>query len=128
MNRLRREEGAATIEFALIVPLFLMLMVALVEFGQMYNTYNGLQAAAREGARLGSIAGQTTADVQTRVLDALDGVYLEDGAATVTPAVCSSGSDTVTVSVSAPVGISIPFYSGTDSWNLTGVGTFRCEE
>ena len=127
MYRLRNEDGAATIEFALIAPLLLMLVVAVMEFGQMYNTYQGLQAAAREGARLGSIDGQTTGNVSARVNAALAGVVMSDGAATVTPAVCSDTSETVTVTVSAPVSIDIPFYDGDDAWDISAAGTFRCE-
>jgi len=39
------------VEFALVLPLLLILVVGIVEFGRAYNTKISLQAAAREGAR-----------------------------------------------------------------------------
>ncbi len=39
------------VEFAIILPLLLMLLMGIIEFGRAYNTQISIQAAAREGAR-----------------------------------------------------------------------------
>jgi Flp pilus assembly protein TadG len=39
------------VEFALVLPLLLVLVLGIVEFGRAYNTKISLQAASREGAR-----------------------------------------------------------------------------
>lgn len=44
--------GQALVEFALIIPVFLVLMVALFDFGRAVFAYNTLTNAAREGARM----------------------------------------------------------------------------
>ena len=124
------EDGAATIEFALVVPLLIMLIVAVVELGFMFNAYQGLQAAAREGARLASIQGQTAATVTARVDSALNGVALEGSrSVSITPTtLCDSdATQSVAVAVTAPASINIPFYGGLGTISLTGRGNFRCE-
>jgi Flp pilus assembly protein TadG len=47
----RRDCGAIIVEFALIVPILVILLVGIIEFGRAYNTQIALQGAAREGAR-----------------------------------------------------------------------------
>lgn len=47
----RRRKGQALVEFALIVPIFLLLVLGVFEFGRAWNVYQTLSEAAREGAR-----------------------------------------------------------------------------
>lgn len=46
-----RDHGAAAVEFALVVPLLLLLVFGTVEFGRAYNAQITLQHAVREGVR-----------------------------------------------------------------------------
>jgi Flp pilus assembly protein TadG len=50
-----RDRGAAAVEFALIVPLLLLLVVGIIEFGRTYNTQITLSQAARESVRVMAI-------------------------------------------------------------------------
>ena len=50
-SKLRREEGAAAVEFALIVGLLAILVFGLLEYGLAFWQVQNLRAAAREGAR-----------------------------------------------------------------------------
>jgi len=47
----RREAGQAVVELALAMPVLLLLVTAILQFGSMYNTYEALTDAARGGAR-----------------------------------------------------------------------------
>jgi Flp pilus assembly protein TadG len=47
----RNERGAAAVELALVLPLVLLLVCGIVDFGRMLNIQITLSAAAREGAR-----------------------------------------------------------------------------
>src|SRR6266571_2031177 len=48
------ERGAAAVEFAILAPLFFMLVFGMFSGGLLYNERNELTHAAREGARYGS--------------------------------------------------------------------------
>ena len=51
----RRGSGQALVEFALILPVFLVLMMGVIDFGAALYTDNAIQNGAREGARFGSV-------------------------------------------------------------------------
>jgi len=50
--RYRRERGQSLAEFALVLPVFLLILMALFDVGRAVFVYNGLTNAVREGARL----------------------------------------------------------------------------
>lgn len=54
-QRANRRDGAAAVEFAIIFPLFLMLMLGTVEFGKALDASVTLHAAVREAGRLASM-------------------------------------------------------------------------
>jgi Flp pilus assembly pilin Flp len=54
-KRFKNENGASSIEFALILPILVMLMVGIFEFGMAYSNYIAITHAAREGARLAAV-------------------------------------------------------------------------
>jgi TadE-like protein len=49
--RRRRDRGQAMVEFALILPVFLLLVVGMLEFARAWNLHQVMTDAAREGAR-----------------------------------------------------------------------------
>lgn len=63
--------GASAVEFALVAPLFLALILGTVEFGRAIMVGQLVTNAAREGARLAIIAGSTNAQVEAAVVDNL---------------------------------------------------------
>jgi Flp pilus assembly protein TadG len=60
--------GQSLVEFALILPIALILLLAVFDVGRAVFMYNGLTNAAREGARL-AIVNQDIALVEQRVAD-----------------------------------------------------------
>lgn len=65
-RRWRSEEGAAAVEFALVVPLLLTLLFGIVEFGAAYNAQIVVTNAAREAARAATVAGESLGEEQLR--------------------------------------------------------------
>lgn len=65
------------VEFALILPLFMLMVFAAIEFGRAYFELHLLANAAREGARAGSLLGQLDSDVLARVDDFMTTVGFE---------------------------------------------------
>jgi Flp pilus assembly protein TadG len=115
-------------EFALVLPLLLILLFGIIEFGIAFNRAQAVEAAAREGARLASLSSTTFPDVETRVNDALAGIPMDNMVAvTVTPAGCAGNQgDPITVEVTTDHNINIPILFDTDV-TLTGQAVFRCE-
>ena len=61
-----RRYAVSTVEFALILPILLAILLGIVEFGWMVKCNLTLANATREGARTASL-GATTADISNRV-------------------------------------------------------------
>lgn len=55
-NRLKKNvRGAALIEFAIITPVLIILLLGIIEFGWLFNGWITITSAAREGARIAII-------------------------------------------------------------------------
>lgn len=65
--RVRSETGAELVEFALVLPMLLLIFGGIIDFGLILQRQQIVTNAAREGARLAVLPGYTTADVQSRV-------------------------------------------------------------
>lgn len=68
-TRLRSQHGAAAVEFALILPVLMMLLLGIVEYGSVYNAQITLTSAAREAAREASLR-MSGGDAEAEVLAA----------------------------------------------------------
>ncbi len=96
-----RDRGAAMVEFAIILPLFLLLIFGIMESGWFFAQHVEIRNAAREGARLAVVDYGTGADV---VAETLRRASLSGATATVT-ITCDTGptaaasDDAVTVTV-----------------------------
>jgi hypothetical protein len=65
--------GQALAEFALVIPLFLLLVIAVFDLGRAVFSYNAITNAAREGARL-AIVNQDVSSIDTRAVAQAAGV------------------------------------------------------
>ena len=54
-ERRNRERGAAAVEFALVLPILIMLIFGIIDFGRMLNARITITEAAREGARAAAL-------------------------------------------------------------------------
>ena len=89
-----RERGAAAVELAIIMPLLLLVIAGIVDFGRFFMTEIQLTNAAREGARV-AVIGESANNVRARITAAapvVDGLSITSPAAG--PArVCAVGSN-----------------------------------
>jgi Flp pilus assembly protein TadG len=81
MNQVRSprrsdRRGAAAVEFALVAPIFFLLVLGMVEFGRMVMVQQVLTNAAREGARVAVFDGATSDDVKAQVRNYLTAAHL----------------------------------------------------
>lgn len=69
MNRHRRrtqDVGSTSVELAVTVPVLLLLITSIIQFGLWYHASHVAKAAAQEGVRSARIEGGTAADGQAR--------------------------------------------------------------
>lgn len=126
VNKMRRDDGAAALEFAIILPILVMLVMGIAEFSRAYNAKEALQYAVREGARELAIRN-VPADAVAVTKDRAIG--LDQSKLTVpTPASCPSSvtpTSTATVTATYALNFNIPMWqSGT--WTLSATGVMRC--
>jgi Flp pilus assembly protein TadG len=124
----RGERGAAAVEFALVVPLLLLLVLGIAEFGRAYNIESVLAGAAREGARSMALQNNATA-ARSAVQLAAPSLGLTTGQISISPSSCptSTGSTTtqlVTVTVTYQMTFVTKLF-GT-SKTLQAKGAMRC--
>jgi hypothetical protein len=74
-RRARQERrGTTVVETAIVLPVFLLFVLALVELGHAQLVKHVLRAACREAARIGTTEGKSTAQVRARLLEVLGSV------------------------------------------------------
>lgn len=113
----RQQRGAAAVEFALILPLLLFMVLGVIDYGVFFGQTISLQGAAREGARQGVTQGDVIASTsQARGL--LDNTQLQIKF-TVDTSAGAPGS--MVVCVRYPQSSLTGFFS----WSLTGYSTAK---
>jgi Flp pilus assembly protein TadG len=65
----RRRRGAAATEFAIVAPVFFLMIIGFIEVGRALMVQQVLINASRVGARMASTTGSTSSGVQTAVQD-----------------------------------------------------------
>ena len=92
------------VEFAVISPVLIVLILGIIEFGRMVMMQQIITNASREGARRAIVEDATASEVQQVVDEYLAKTGISDGSVTVTPANLKTLGlgDPVTVRVTAP--------------------------
>ena len=54
-NKAKKENGQAFVEFALVLPIFLLLIMGIIDFGWLFYNYIGVENAARNAARIACV-------------------------------------------------------------------------
>ena len=68
----KNEKGQSMVEFALVFPILILLVLGIIQFGIIFSAQISLTHAAREGARAASV-GTSEIDVKNRVINAIEG-------------------------------------------------------
>ena len=55
--RAKRERGQALVEFAMVLPVLILLVVGMMQFGLLFHEFLLVTHAAREGARVATLGG-----------------------------------------------------------------------
>jgi Flp pilus assembly pilin Flp len=117
----RREEGAAAVEFALLLPLLVLLLFGIIEFGFAFSTRIQATNAAREAARLAVVGVDNWANVGGgktfwQVVKEDAGVGSISNCSLSTDPAAPVVGGTLTVSFDFPLNLAIPFMPNPPSW------------
>ncbi len=126
-GRLRGERGASAVEFALVLPLLVLLVLGIVEFGRGFQVSGTLSAAAREGVRVMALQNNPAA-ARAAVRSAASSLdpAITNAQITITPATCPPGAGTTTVRLT--IDYDLPLMTGLfgATFDLSGTGVMRC--
>ena len=148
-RRRRDDGGAAAVEFALVAPILLVLVFAIISFGFLFGQDLALGNAARQVARYGAVEGRTCGDVKAEAVSAAaplvdmnasgSTVVIKRGTASgAKTTICgtnaqlpckgSGTNDNIYVTLTFTADVLIPVVPGMgSSEQLDGEGVFRCE-
>lgn len=133
LRRARKEDGQALVEFAITLPLLLLLLLGIVDFARAWNVYQVLTDAGREGTRNAVVDnGSTQADVKLiiRTAAARAGISLSDSDITIAEGAGRGDPTTITISYQHNlrfVGGLFGVLTGDNTLNFNVVSTMRRE-
>jgi len=91
------------VEFAVVAPLFFLMVFGMIEFGRMIMVQQVITNASREGARMAVLDGATTAAVEAAVQTYLQGATIQNAQVSVNPDPPSSAGYGEPVSVTVSI-------------------------
>lgn len=71
-HRGRSDRGANLLEFAIVAPFLILLLLGVIEFGYFLGEFNDVRHGAREGARLAAVNGGDNSFLAAETCDAMD--------------------------------------------------------
>ncbi|KOA19235.1 TadE-like protein [Clostridium homopropionicum DSM 5847] len=129
MKSIKNQKGQALVEFAIVLPILLMLVMGIIQFGMMLNSYLAIENASREGARAG-IVGSTDAEIESLIIASSPSLNPADLTVSLTPSEANRRSgDTLTVTVTYNYKFTIPIISSlfNNGKMITGQTSMRIE-
>jgi hypothetical protein len=100
----KHEKGASTVEFALVVPVLILLLFGIIQFGMAFGDQLAITHAAREGARLAAVGAFDEASVRSRAYPVVP------TAVTVSYPNGNTHGEAVQVKIEYDMTINIPFF------------------
>ncbi|SEL46120.1 TadE-like protein [Blastococcus sp. DSM 46786] len=132
-RRVRDERGATAVEFAFIVPLLVLLVIGIAEFGHAFQVQGTLSAAAREGVRAmalrndpadaRAVVRNAAASLHPAITDDQIDIVIVGGTAESCPTT-GAGDTAVRLTVTYPKPYLTGFFGS--EIELTGTGVMRC--
>ncbi|QDS96828.1 TadE/TadG family type IV pilus assembly protein [Adhaeretor mobilis] len=95
--------GAAAVEFAVVAPIFFVLVIAAFEFGRLNVMRHTADNAAYEAARHAMVPGATAAEAVQRATSILNIVGTRGATVTINPSVIDESVEEITVTIDVPM-------------------------
>ncbi|MEW1820188.1 TadE/TadG family type IV pilus assembly protein [Arthrobacter sp. NPDC080031] len=133
MKAKQKERGAVAVELAIVLPLLLLILMGIIEFGRVLNVQVSLTEAAREGARYAAIHyADSNPDVTGAAQNAAPSLNGLGMTVTNNASSCAPGSNvtvTTKITLTSLTGfLDAGFFGAPRIFPLamTGVGVMRC--
>lgn len=125
MRKVLHDRGAVAVEFALVLPVLLLLTLGIFAFGHAFHIQSVLDNAARDAVRIYALEDEGDPAAAARaaaIASASTSIALTSGQIAVGPAGCPSGENAVaTITLT-----DFQLLGGIGSVTLTGSGSMRC--
>jgi len=121
----KSQKGQSLVEFALVLPVFVVILFGIMEFGRLWEISNILTSAAREGVRVAAVSEPDVEKAKTAAQAVLSAGYITNATITVSgPNSDSDVSVTIALVYKPLTGSIIP---GFGSFSLSRSTTMRWE-
>lgn len=120
-----KEDGQSLVEFAILLPIFLILLLGIVDFGRVLYTHLEMELVTQETVRLGGL-GQTDAEIQAYAKDKFSRNSSELQVA-ISPAGARSPGTYITVELTYPETFLEPLGVASVPYNIKTSSTIRVE-
>lgn len=116
--RLRKEEGQSFVEFALVLPFLVFLILGIIQFGRAWHNYITITDAARVGAREGAVHRTTACSSATAKINSLGVIPAGSSITCSTPGGLVTGQP-LNIQITYSFSIGLPGYFGLPAFNRT---------
>lgn len=118
VQRLRNEKGQTFVEFALVLPFLVFLIMGIIQFGRAWQNYITITDAARVGAREGAVHTATACSSATDKINSLGVIPAGSSVTCSTPGGLVTGQP-LNVQITYSFTIGLPGYFGIPALNQT---------
>lgn len=115
---LKQEHGSVMVEFALVSALLVLLLVGIIQFGLVFNTFLILEDAARNAARTAAIATLSDDQIKSNIINSISPIVLDLSNIQIEPAIRTRGQ-MLTVTINYQYQIPVTFGILPESYSLT---------
>jgi Flp pilus assembly protein TadG len=110
-RRMKKEKGQSLVEFALLLPILLIILIGVIDLGRMYYAYVVITDAAAEGATYAAINPNDVTEIENRARSVCGDIAAGVQSVEVTCPTCpdTASGDIVTVSINYDYIVLTPF-------------------
>lgn len=126
--KLKNKKGQSLVEMALVLPVLLLILTGILDFGFLFNNYLIVSNASREGARSAAV-GSTDTEIKNKVNTVAGTLDSSRLTVTISPDQRRTRGDSVTITVAYKYKLITPIIAAIipGPVNLTANTTMRCE-
>jgi Flp pilus assembly protein TadG len=118
VQRVRNEKGQSFVEFALVLPFLVFLLLGIIQFGRAWHNYITITDAARVGARAGAVSRTTACTTATTKINSLGVIPAGSSVSCTTPGGLVTGQP-LNIQITYSFSIGLPGYFGVPALNRT---------